>query len=490
VAGLVVLILIWNNIQERKVIITMGHGGGINTYRENELDLTNEELTDTLNMSADAYPAVRTRNDRALMSPPQSTKALWGMGRRYNTYLHVLEDNTWKYAAPDSTAWNEISTGITAPGLAAFIEFNTQTERVTIIAYSTGVVYNSYWDGVTYSTFSDTNSPRSNLYTAHRYRLYGVENDGRTLRYSAQGDWTDFTTADDAGYLDITEVQGTITAITTFADHPIIWSANSMHELYGTDPDNFELVNISYVVGCVARFAYTETDGKLFWMDYNGIYMYTGGLPKKIAEKANGIISKINWDYKHLIRAGGIGDKLYFLIPYDGATSINRILVIDLVNDRRSPYVVNIEGGNWNSLIQLGEKLYGMDSTGNIWDMHSTAITGYDNGSVINWGFETKPFTDEINNESAVRDLWVRYQCGSTNATMQLAYTTQNDSTSFTALAATSDFSAVTYEVRKQIVPPPTALQGMGYMKFRYSGSGNTRISGTKMNIITYGEVI
>ena len=468
----------------------MGHGQGINKYRANELELNNEELTDSLNMAADAYPAIRTRNDRVLDTLPQSTKAIYGMGKRYGSYLHVLENNTWKYGTPGGGAWTEVTTEITAPHTPVFIEFNTQTQRVTVMAYSSGTVYNSYWDGTSYSTFADVNSPRSNLYTAHRYRLYGVDNDGRTLRYTAQGDWTDWTTADDAGYIDITEVQGPITAITTFADHPILWSANSMHELYGTGPDNFELVNISYVVGCVSRLAYTEVAGKLFWMDFTGVYMYTGGMPRKIAEKANGLIEKINWDVKHLIRAGGFDDKIYFAIPFETSTTINRLLVVDLTDDRRAPYVVNMEDGSWNSLVQMEDKLYGLDSTGRVWNVHSTSITGYDNSTAISWYFETKPFTDELNNESAVRDMWVRHQSGTTNATMQLAYTTNNNSTTFTVIGATSDFPAVTYETRKQIMPSPTDLQGMGYMKFRYSGTGHKRISGTKINLITYGEVI
>ena len=60
------------------------------------------------------------------------------------------------------------------------------------------------------------------MYTAHKYRLYGIESDKRTLTYSTQGDITDWTTSLDAGSIDVTNAQGDITAIRTFQDHVIV----------------------------------------------------------------------------------------------------------------------------------------------------------------------------------------------------------------------------------------------------------------------------
>lgn len=476
--------MLWRNIRYPKKLVVMDFAKGINSDND-PLDLKDDELTDDMNMCSDDYPIIRTRNDRVLSSLPQ-VGTLHGLGQRANNQLHVLSSNTWAYGAASDAAWTNISTAVASPNVPSFIEFNTQTAKYTIMAYSTGVVFNNYWDGATFSTFTDANCPKSNLFTAHRNRLYGVGKDGRTLKYSALGAFTDWTTADDAGYIDITEAKGKITAITTFADHVILWTDNSMHELYGTFPGNFELVNVSHKVGCASRFAYTEVGGKLFWMDYSGIYMYTGGLPRKIADKADGILNEIPFAVsKDEIRAGGIDNKIYFSVPY-GSTNI--LLVIDMVEDsKRSTYAIHKEDGVWRNLVQNNEKLYGLRSDGYIYDMHSTEKTGEDNSTAISWSMETRPITDEINKESAVKDIWIQHS-GTTKATMTFSFTTEDNSTTYTQMAASSDFRHMTYNTKKQVLPTSTQLQGMHFMKFKYAGTGHKKISRTLFNIISYGE--
>lgn len=476
---------LWSGIQHKKQVVSMDFAKGINSDND-PLDLKNDELLDAQNMCSDDFPIIRTRNDRLITALPQSS-GLYGMGQRANTELHILTSNTWAYASPDSTAWTNISTAIPSPNVPKFVDFNTQTAKYTIMAYSTGDVYNSYWDGSLYSTFSDTNCPRSNLFTAHRYRLYGVDKDGRTLKYSALGDFTDYTTVDDAGYIDITNAKGGIVAITTFADHVILWTENSMHELYGSAVDNYELVDVGHSIGCVNRFAYTQADGKLFWMDYSGIYMYIGGLPRKVADKIDGILDGINMSYRHLIRAGSIDNKIYFAVPYK-STENNLLIVIDIINDsKRSVYTIHKEDGNWNSMVINNDRLYGLRSDGYIFDLHSTYKTGLDNSTAIDWYMETRPITDEIDMESAVRDIWLRHS-GTTDATMSFGYTTQDNSTTFTEMAASSDFVHTDWLIDKEILPTSTQLQGMKFMKFRISGTGHKKIAVAKFNIISYQD--
>lgn len=485
---------LWSEIHYKKTMLSVAFGKGINTYND-PLDLDNDELTDSLNMCADDFPMIRTRNDRKKVSLPGTTGNFRGIGNRDNGNIHILDSSSWKYGSPDAAGWTTISDEIGSTSYGTFVEFNTQSIKYTILAFSTGVEYNGYWDGTNYSTFADTNCPRSNLYTVHRYRVYGIENDGRTLKYSAQGSITDWTTVGDSGYLDITNARGPITAITTYADHPILWTDNSMHELYGTGPDNYEIVNISHIIGCVSRFAYCECDGKLFWLDYGGIYVYTGGLPAQIGYKASGIIEKINWDYKHLIRAGAVGDKIYFAVPYGtDATSNNRIIVIDVIEGKgQATHTINIEDGNWEGFTNSGEKLLGMKSNGYVYDMHSTELTGLDdtsNGTTdISWSMETRPIADEIVVETAIRDMWIQHS-GSTNATMELGFTTDSNSTTYAQLAASSDFTHTDFTIRKQLFPTSTQLQGMAFMKFQFKGTGQKKISGFQLNMISYGNVI
>lgn len=466
-------------------MLSVAFGKGINSYND-PLDIANDELTDSLNMCSDDFPIARVRNDRVICPLPATTGTIKGIGSRGNNQLHILDGNTWKYAGSTAAAWTELTTAIITNGPAAFVEFNTQSTKFTVCAFSTGDVYNGYWDGTAYSTFADTNAPRSNLYTAHRYRMYGVDSDGRTLRYTAQGTITDWTLAGDAGYIDITNAVGKVTAIITYADHPILWTDNSMHELYGTGPDNYELVTISYKIGCVSRFAYCECDGKLFWMDYNGIYVYTGGLPSQIAYKASGILNGINWDYRHLITAGSVGDKAYFAIPYK-STANNRIIVVDVIEGKgQATHTVNLENGNWIGFTNNNEELFGIEYNGRIYNMHSTLMTGLDNSTAITWSMETRPIADELVVESAVKDIWIQHS-GTTTATMELGYTTDSNSTTYTQIAASSDFVHTDFAIRKQLYPTSTQLQGMPFMKFQIKGTGQKKVSGLQINIISYG---
>lgn len=477
--------MIWRDLRYKVKPVLTKLGKGINGHND-PLTLDLDELTDSLNMCADSYPIARVRNDRALSSLPQISTSLYGIGQRNSSSIHVLDSNTWRYGAVNSTAWTNVSTAISSPGKANFIEFNTQTEKYTVLAHSTGTVYNNYWDGATLSTFTDTNAPRTNLYTAHKYRLYGVDNDGRTLRYSAQGDMTDFTTVDDAGYIDITEGIGKIIAISTYADHVVLWTNTSMHEVYGTGPDNYDLVNISYVVGCVGRNAYTECNGKLFWLDYAGIYMYTGGLPRRFAYKADKYIKGINWDYKHLISAGSVDNKIYFAIPYK-STAINTLIVIDLLEGKGNVHTINIEDGNWFGLQLVNEKLYGLRNDGYLYDLHSTYQTGLDNSTAISWSMETRPFSGEPDKKFAIREMWVEH-AGTTAAAFKVAFTSNYESTTYTDLLATSDISNELITQRKQIIMSSTQLQNNYFSKFKIYGTGQKKISAIHMKLLSWGE--
>jgi hypothetical protein len=120
--------------------------------------------------------------------------------------------------------------------------------------------------------------------------------------------------------------------------------------------------------------------------------------------------------------------------------------------------------------------------------MHTTGKTGLDNSTAINWSMETRPLTDELYLESAVRDIWLQHS-GTTNATMTFGYTTNTDSTTFTQMAASSDFWHSSHISRKRLLPTSTQLQGMQFMKFQIKGTGHKKISGMQLNLITWGDI-
>jgi hypothetical protein len=494
----------WNNLRTRKKQILQGFGAGINTFND-PMFIKDTELTDSLNMCTDNYPALAVRADRKILAAPSSSSLFYGIGRRSSTdnsgptQIHVKAGNEWKYCNDSTDAWTVISSTLVSTAQATFVEFNTQTAKYTILAHSGGSTqYNCYWDGVTFSTFASTDSPRSNLMTAHKYRLYGIDYDGRTLRYSAQGDITDWTTPEDAGWIDLTDMVGRPTAIFTFSNHVVVFSDQSMYELYGTYVDNYELVNISLKTGCVAKDAWCEHAGKLYWMDYTGIYVYTGGIPRQIAFQAKKYIDGINWDYKHLINAGAVNGRLYFSIPYK-STACNRMITVDVRNIDIGDIKVNVEDGNFRGMVSIDEMLIGWNddsTTKKLFNMYSTDRTGIDGTSdPINWSFETKPLHDEgYNVNTNITDIWVTHE-GSTLGTMLCGYwdnkNSTDNSTTFVSMALSTDFALSTPGMqRNRLLPTSTQLQNANIYKFQFSGTRYRKFHGFQVNQISYGEMI
>jgi hypothetical protein len=501
----------WNDIEYKNKPQLLRLGRGINSHIDPVM-LEADEVQDSMNLCGDDYPIARTRNDRVLTTlpviPNSSLGSAFGLGIRSTESLSrlLVVDSSGRllYGSPTTAiAWTMASSTATIKARLTFVDFNTQTEKHTVIA-DASTSPNHYWDGTDLLPFADTHAPNSMLITSHKYRLYGIDEDGRTLRYTAQGDLTDWTPGtNDAGWIDITAIDGKATAITTFADHVIVWSNNSMHELYGSNPINFDLINISYNVGCVSARAFTECKGRLFWLDYSGIYLYTGGMPRMFGHKAKKYIEGINWDYKDLICAGTHEEKMYFAIPYTShgstaeSTKITRMIVIDMQEGKGNVHTINTESGNFLDFVTLNEKTYGLRNDGVIQNMHSTHRTGYDedrtttNGStartIIPWYFETKLFSGEQDNRIALRDLFITHR--GTGEFLFLYYTSEYPG-NYTTFMDISAFTNSTQQSRHRAMAGLSQLQDNYHMSFEIHGQGYKEIKAVQLNIISYGDVI
>jgi len=215
---------------------------------------------------------------------------------------------------------------------------------------------------------------------------------------------TDWNTADDAGNITITNAKGNITGLCTYGDHVIVFTEHSMHELYDYgSPSNWRLVDITNDIGCISDKTLVEIKGVLYWLDYNGVYAFTGGLPQKISDKVQKYINGINFTYKSLCEADKHEDKMYLAIPY-GSTANNRNLVF---NTRRNTWFV--ENTPIKYMTNIRDTLYGMNTTGLILNMVSTSTNDY-NGE-IPWSFETKCYNyDTIQNQKVITDFNILYK--------------------------------------------------------------------------------
>lgn len=475
--------MLWRSINVKAKQMSNNFGEGVNTYLD-DLYINSGELVDCLNMSSDNYPAIEVRKDRTKLALPKLTNPKL-MGIRGNSQLHVVDGNTWKYGSPSSSSWTTLASFFNSY-TGTIATFKTQTKEYSILGNldnESDILY--AWDGGNYFTNLTSNAPKSNLYTSHKYRLYGINNDKRTLEYSAQGDITDWTTSLDAGTIDVTNARGDITAIRTYQDHVIVWANNSMHELYGTSPYDFTLVDVSNEIGCINQKSHIECNGQLYWLDYTGIYLYTGGIPVKVSNQVIKYIENINWNYKSKICCGALGDKIYFNIPYGfSQTSNNRLLVFDTVKLKWF-----IEDGNFIQFVSLNEKLYGLDSDGYIWDMVTNNSTGYDSGTIITWSFTTKPIkgSENIGTISSIREIWLDHD-GSDDSTLYLGYNTNIGGNTFLNIASTSSFTTSQYTKIDRKILPLDLLNNLNYIQFKINGTGYQKINSILLDFVYHGN--
>lgn len=508
--------MIWNNLYKAKQITLQNFGKGLNTD-EDQTKIDPEELTDCVNVTCDDYPIIRTRNDRVLENAEPTTNPL-GIGSRGSgstALMMAWDNNSWRYRDLATSSWNIIASSTAALSgfnQVTFHEFRTYSLTTAAstgdrITYTLATVSNSsntqnaYWDGASTFSFLTTSytepssgstytnyPPQSNLLAVHKYRVYGFDHDLRTLRYSELGNPLWYKAGN---YLDITEMRGQAKAITAYADHIIVWGENSMHELYGESPFNFELINISNDVGCIGKLAHTECKGRLYWMCDKGFYMYTGGIPRQFGMKAKKYFDEINWDVSKIIAMGTYGNKIYTAVPIKPSTTNNKLIVIDIEKMDYGLELVTIEDVSFlRAFSNIDKTLYGIHGDGRIWDMCSTYKTGFDNSTAISWSFETSPLTDEqIQTLSAISEIWVEHQ-GSTSAGLYLKYSTNSHSTTFSTFMATSDFTTNSTSIlRDSLQCSSTELQDFSYVKFQFSGTGYKKLYGMYARVLTFGDI-
>jgi hypothetical protein len=443
--------------------VTNNFGDGINTGLP-PFDIKDNELTYIRDLSSQDYPSLSVRPGRTFLSTSMPTLTTPNaIGERNNSQLHVIDGNTWKRWDTATTAFVNLTTALSNTD-AEFLDFVTSTSRYTIMMNSTQM---KYWDGTsTVLNLGDANTPFTKIFVVQKDRLYAA-NDA-TIYYSAKNNINDWTTANDAGKIPIARCKGSITGLCEFNDKVIVFTESSMHELFGTGPSNYDLIDVEGEIGCLSNRSIIKANKKLYWYWTNGIYEYNGGSPIKISQPVEDYINGIAYANRTLVVSGSRADIVYFAIPYNSSTN-NILLVYDT---RIGKWYV--ETGNFKDFVTIQNTIYGMDSTGGILNMRNTS-TDTDNGVAISYDFITKPYVQGSGNmKQTLWDESLLYN-GNAGATLNVSYSTastDNNSTSFNAIAASSDFTFDGKDHVKRIIPPSNAVQDESFYRLRFSGTG------------------
>ncbi|MFA4834901.1 MAG: hypothetical protein WC749_02350 [Dehalococcoidia bacterium] len=461
----------WNSLKYKKKEVLTTLGDGINTGVP-PFQIADSEATYMRNMDSREYPALSVRPGRTTYAGIASSSAVT-LGQRNNETLMAVDGNTWLYWGSSTNAWMPLTTTLsaTSTNVPKIFDFATGTNKYTL-AFSPSTLLNRRWDGTSSSvTITDINCPNTNIVAVHKGRIYAARDND--IVYCALNVTTDWTTAGDAGTIDITRAKGPITAMTEYDDTVVVFTEFSMHELYGTGPTYYELVDVEGDIGCVSDRSLVRCGKRLYWLWYNGVYEYSGGSPIKISDPVKDYIEAIDFTYKAEITAGAIGDYLYISIPRDS-------IILKFDTARRKWFV---DSGKFKDFATIGNALYGIDETGQCWNMRSTGVN--DGTTPVSWEFITKPFTeDSIGGRKTLSEMYAVVDRSTSSTAFSVGYSTNvesNSSDAFTNITTTIPASSNIANTKIQL--PLTALQNVNWYRLRFAGTGQATIHYLQKNL-------
>jgi hypothetical protein len=258
------------------------------------------------------------------------------------------------------------------------------------------------YDGSTLTTISAAPASSSFL-TTYANRFYMAGRNDNLLSYSGLRDATDWTSTNKytgTGKITVETQDGEKpSGLTHFSNHVILFKRYTMHKLFGEDSTNFNMTQ-PYAVGCIADRTIVPTRDSLFWLGPDGFYDYMGGAaPTKISDPIKRYIESINMAYAEHCVSGTDGRFVYLSLVTGSATTPNVTLKFDL--QTRGWWVESYVA---TAFYLDGTTLYYATADGRIMKMGGVT----DNGAVITWSIETKPFSEgDETAHKAINKLWI-----------------------------------------------------------------------------------
>lgn len=420
-------------------------GGGENTFLT-PFEIKKNESTYSRNLSSGKYPALSTRS--GMTADFDSITKPNAIGVYLDQQIHVLDGTTWKYW--DGDEWIAVKEGLT-DRLGTFVEFRTELADYIILCTAADVYS---WDGTTCSNISD--APTVKYYTVDDFKLYCLDTQNNALKCSAAGSITDWTTADDADSITLTDMIGDGTAIICYNDVIICWSENTMHLLYGNDPYDYSFTTpLQY--GCVANRSVINHNGVIYFLDRSGLMAFSGGMPQRISDKVKTYIDGINKSYRSLCAAGKHGKYIYLSIPYGSSTVNNLTLEYDTELDLWFPMDIGFA-----QFVNMAGDLYGITPAGVFNKINSGAFSG-------NWSFITGVWNDGgLRQKKVISDIYALVDLP-VGSTLSVSYSASIDEDDFSALYT---FAGQATEQNTRIKIPTSVLQNIDYYRLKFEGVG------------------
>jgi hypothetical protein len=273
--------------------------------------VTGQAVLQPINLTAPGFLGLNTDKAAAILNPAWATLAnnavfddvgrlatRNGFQTQTTTAVAGTVMRVHEYIKADGTAEVIFSTdadifsGVTAPssiegslaiseGNIKFVNFNDKCIALGTGTSSNPSVYTGSGSFTTVTVATGT-APTSGIGTAAMGRLWVVDADGKTIRYSAIIDETKWATADGGGTIDMSKVwvagQDEVVAIEEFAgdlvvfgkNQIVIWTDGAASEL-GINPTDLYVSDTITGMGAVSQFAIERVEGDLWFLTPNGV---------------------------------------------------------------------------------------------------------------------------------------------------------------------------------------------------------------------------
>lgn len=321
--------------------------GGINqAASKTELGLDTKKLywTDSKNVEIlQSSGIIRQKGNILLLNLPAAEKII-GLhqlkdGSTYNLLIATSAGNIFVYGAKNQVL-TKLSRSIDGSARISFVDY---LDGVICSSKKEAPFYINNDDGYTIENCNllDHNGTavKADAVCSYRGRIW--IGSGSTLYYSALGKYNDFTTADDAGYINnfYTDTN-IITALKTYKDYLAIYKQNSVYLLSGSSPEDFKISPFADK-GTPSSSGVITVNNKQYFINQGVFSLEQAGLLSQIQlgqeitliikpEFAN--FDKTRFD-EIIILHYETKNQVWFFIPYQNKEYFHTIWIYNYINN-------------------------------------------------------------------------------------------------------------------------------------------------------------
>lgn len=453
----------WNPISGLQPPKVMNSFEGMNQM--NPYAIKESHATRTKNITTKRFPSLSVRDGFSVMND-FGTAEVDGIAVYEGKELHVIAGGIWK--AYKAGVWTTLKSGLTAGQKYSFINFQGSFTTMHLIA-TNGIDPAQKYDGTAVSLLA--NAPAvSDFVATHDNRVYIAANN--SVYFSALRKAEDWTTVNESGQITVETTDGKeITGIIAGAARLTIFKGNSIHELFGTRPDNFTMKIVTENLGCPTGRSAKVIEGVIYFLGNDGIYRYSGGsLPdSSFSIPVQEELKKINKWHVHKSVSWSIGRKYYLAVPIGDSTEPNTIFEYDI--DFQTWNVWEFPAAVSSPFVELDGITYGGNKAGELMKFDSDK----DNAAAITWEWLSKPFSvGSLAAKARLYRLWVVADVPA-GSTLNVSVTADSniENPSWTLVQT---ITADTNLQKKQILIPVGLVNHSETFRVKLSGTGQATV--------------